>query len=206
MKNSSAISVACSSLVFFFYYIWLLVFMPVGMIAGKELSARLVPLGLLVPVFIGVLSLAGSIYAIRKLERVSERWYWAIPYAISLLILCISTFFDLAQGGRGLTFFYILPMPAAITSVGFFLSFPESVRRVTRYFAVLSGIISISVISSFFALVPDIFHPGQTEYFILITILSMIIAMPIIGICFIVTAFQIREENSLFLQKDKILP
>lgn len=176
--------------------------MPIGIFAGKDLIALLAGLGEIVPVLIGIVSLTGSIYAIRELRRSSKRWYFAVPCAISLAILCISTSLDLAWGGRKTEFFYILQVLAAITSTGFFLSFPEPDRRLTRYFAVLSGVISICVIGSIFTLVPDIFHPGRSELFIGILIISWLIAMPVVGACFIATAFRVREKVPPVLQQN----
>ena len=192
---------AVSSFIFFSYYIWVLVFMPIGIFGGKDLIVVIFGsrLEVILPVLIGILSLAGSVYAIKELKRISKRWYLAVPFAISLVIICISSSLDLAQGRRT-DLFYYLQVLAAITSTGFFLSFPESERRLTRYFAVLSGIISICVVGSFFTLVPDIFHPGLTEYYIFILIISQLIALPIVGVCFIVTAFRVREKVPPVLQ------
>lgn len=195
MRNKLALSVAISSFIFFSYYIGVLVFMPIGIFGGKDLIVVIMGsrLEVILPVLIVILSLTGSVYAIKELKKISKRWYLAVPYAISLLIICISSSFDLAHGRRT-DLFYYLEVLAAITSTGFFLSFPESERTLTRYFAVISGIISIGFIGSFFTLVPDIFHPYLTENYVFILIISMLIAMPIIGVCFIVTAFWVREK------------
>ena len=192
---------AVSSFIFFSYYIWVLVFMPIGIFGGKDLIVVIMGsrLEVILPVLIGILSLAGSVYAIKVLKKISDRWYLAVPYAISLLIICISSSLDLAQGGRT-DLFYYLQVLAAITSTGFFLSFPESERKMTRCYALISGIIGIGGIVSFFTLVPDIFHPGLTESYVIILIISQIIALPIVGVCFIVTAFWVREKVPPVLQ------
>lgn len=174
--------------------------MSVGIIAGNGPAPVYTELGMILPFFIGIASFGGSVCAVNELKKRSPRWYFAVPFVISLLIICIFSVFDLVTGGHSLDPFIAQEL-AAITSPGFFFGFPEPERMTTRLFSVVSGIISIGVIGSVLTLVPDLIHPGRSELFIGILIISMIIAMPIIGVCFIYTAFLAREKVPLGLQR-----
>jgi len=197
MKKISAIPVVCSSLIFFYIYLQVLISTPVIVFAGRDLTGYLVPeFSHIFPVFIGIVSFTGSLYSIRELRKNSEHWYFAVPFMISLAILCISNPLDLLRGGHNLEFFYISQVLAMITSVGFFLSFPEPERNLTRYCAVFSGVVSIYAIGSLFALAPVMLHGTSDALFVVLMIVSWLIAMPLVGACFIVTAFPVREEVS----------
>jgi hypothetical protein len=195
MKNIFSVSVFCSGLIFFFAYIKVVISSSIIALTGRDLTAYLVPVvSAIFPVFLGIVSLSCSLYAIRELRKNSERWYYAIPFAFSLGILCFSNPFDLARGGHNLDFFYISQVLATITSTGFFLSFPDTIRSLTRYFAALSGVVGVFGIISLFTLVPVLLNPhGSSDaLFVGLLIISWMILMPIVGSCFIVTAFRIR--------------
>ncbi|MFA5268061.1 MAG: hypothetical protein WC379_08810 [Methanoregula sp.] len=195
MKKISAIPVICSSLIFFYLYLQFLISTPVIIFAGRDLSGTLVPeITHIVPVFIGIVSFTGSLWSIRELRKNSERWYFAVPFVISLAILCISNPLDLLGGGHNLEFFYISQVLAVITSIGFFLSFPEPERKLTRYCAVFSGVVSMYAIGSLFALAPVMLHGSSDALFVVLMIISWVIAMPLVGACFIGTAFLVREK------------
>lgn len=197
MKKISPVPVICSSLIFFYLYLQVLISTPVIVFAGRDLTGYLVPELLhMVPVFFGIVSFTGSLYSIRELRKNSEQWYFAVPFVISLAILCISNPLDLLRGGHNLEFFYISQVLALITSTGFFLSFPEPERNLTRYCAVFSGVVSIYAIGSLFALAPVMLHGTSDALFVILMIISWLIAMPLVGVCFIITAFLVREKVS----------
>ena len=197
MKRIPAIPVICSSLIFFYLYLQFLISTPIIVFAGRDLSGYLVPeLSHIVPVFIGIVSFTGSLYSIRELRKNSERWYFAVPFVIALAILCISNPLDLMMGGHNLEFFYISQVLTMITSTGFFLSFPEPERNLTRYCAVFSGVVSIYGIGSLFALAPVMLHGSSDALFVLLLIISWVVALPLVGACFIVTAFLVRKNAS----------
>jgi hypothetical protein len=193
MRHTFGTSVFFSSFVFFTYYVWLLVFTTVGIIAGKTPAPVYDSLDMILPFLVGIVSLTGSVCAVKELKRSSSRWYFGVPFVISLVIICIFGFFDLATGVHSPDPFIAQEL-AAITSPGFFFAFPEPERMTTRLFSVVSGIISVGLIGSVLTLVPDLIHPGRSELFIGILIISMIIAMPMIGICFIMTAYLVRDK------------
>lgn len=197
MKKISAISVFCSSLIFFYMYLQALISTPIIVFAGSDLTGYLVPeFSHIFPVFIGIVSFTGSLYSIKELRKNSEQWYFAVPFVISLAILCISNPLDLLRGGHNLEFFYISQVLAMITSIGFFLSFPEPERNLTRYCAVFSGVVSIYAIGSLFALAPVMLHGTSHALFVVLMIISWLIAMPLTGVCFFITAFLVREKAS----------
>jgi hypothetical protein len=116
-------------------------------------------------------SFSGSLYSIKELRNNSEQWYFAAPFLISLAILCVSNPIDLLRGGHNLEFFYISQVLAMITSIGFFLSFLEPERNLTRYCAVFSGVVSIYVIGSLFALAPVMLHGTSDALFVVLIII-----------------------------------
>jgi hypothetical protein len=193
VRHAFGISVLLSSFIFFLYYLWILIFTSIGIIAGKSPAPAFTALPVIVPALIAIISLTGSVYAVKELKKRSPRWYFAVPFVISLVIICIFSFFDLVTGVHTLDPFIAQEL-AAITTPGFFFAFPESERRTTRLFSAFSGVISLGLIGSFLMLVPDLIHPGRSELFIGIVIISMIIAMPLIGICFVMTAFLVRDK------------
>jgi hypothetical protein len=204
MKHAFAISVFCSSLIFFFAYLMVIISTPIILFASRDLTAYLVPLlSGMFPVFLGIVSFTGTLYAIRELGKNSERWYLAVPFAISVGILCISNPIDLARGGHNLEFFYLSQVLATITSPGFFLSFPDLNRNLTRYFAAFSGVVGIFNIYHTSTLVPLLLSPhGSSDaLFVGLIALSWLFLMPAVGACFIATAFQVREKALPVLQQ-----
>lgn len=178
-------------------YLQALISTPIIVFAGSDLTGYLVPeFSHIFPVFIGIVSFTGSLYSIKELRKNSEQWYFAVPFVISLAILCISNPLDLLRGGHNLEFFYISQVLAMITSIGFFLSFPEPERNLTRYCAVFSGVVSIYAIGSLFALAPVMLHGTSDALFVVLMIISWLIAMPLTGVCFVITAFLVREKAS----------
>ncbi len=177
---------------------------PIILFASRDLTAYLVPLmSEIFPVFLGIVSFTGTLYAIRELRKNSEQWYLAVPFAISLGILCISNPLDLARGGHNLEFFYLSQVLATITSIGFFLSFPDVNRNLTRYFAAFSGVVGIYEIYHTSTLVPILLNPhGSSDaLFVGLIIISWLFLMPAIGACFIATAFQVRGTVLPVLQQ-----
>jgi hypothetical protein len=82
------------------------------------------------------------------------------------------------------------------------MAFPEPQRKSTRYFAILSGLISISAIFVIFQVVCGFLHPLQTSWNVvdLYSGLFMIIFLPLIGLCHIGAAIigcNSGEENNL---------
>lgn len=204
MKHAFAISVVCSSLIFFFAYLKVIISIPIFLFGSRDLIMYLVPvISAIFPVILGIVSFTGALYAIRELRKNSERWYLAVPFAISLGILCISNPLDLARGGHNLEFFYISQVLATITSIGFFLSFPDVNRNLTRYFAAFSGVVGIFEIYHTSTLVPILLNPhGSSDaLFVVLIIISWMFLMPAIGACFIATAFKVREKALPVLQQ-----
>ncbi len=199
MKRAFAISVVCSSLIFFFAYLMVIIPAPIFLFGSRDLIMYLVPVvSEILPVFLGIVSFTGSLYAIRELRKNSERWYLAVPFAISLGIVCISNPLDLARGGHNLEFFYLSQVLAIITSIGFFLSFPDVNRTLTRYFAAFSGVVGIFEIYHTSTLVPILLNPhGSSDaLFVGLIVISWLFLMPAIGACFIAIAFRVREKDS----------
>jgi hypothetical protein len=187
--------VVCSSLIFFYTYLQVLISTPVIVFSGRDVSGYLVPeFSHIFPVIIGIVSFTGSLYSIKELRKNSEQWYLAVPFVISLAILCLSNPLDLLRGGHNLEFFYISQVLVMITSIGFFLAFPEPERNLTRYCAVFSGVVSIYGIGSLFALAPVMLHGTSDALFVMLMIISWLIVMPLTGMCFVFSAFLAREK------------
>jgi hypothetical protein len=149
----------------------------------------------IVPTLIGIVSLSGSLLFIGEIRKVSKLWYFGIPHAIALIILCSTGPVVLIRGGNNLDFLSIALALLSITSVSVFLSFPDSRRKFTRLFALISGIISIYAIICIYYLIGGILSPLSTSWNVVggLTAIYWMILMSLIGMCYIATALWLRE-------------
>ena len=186
IKNKLSVSVAFASIIFFYFFIFV----------GKTLVNPEWRLSwVVVPTVIGIVSLIGLLLAVRELRHQSKRWYLGIPQAIVLIILCCT---GLIIFFRGVTSSDYLSVPLALLSlgsVGFFLSFPESRKKITYPFALVSGLISMYALFYLYNTIHGILFPMQTSWNIVALLdgLYSMYLLPIIGLCYLATAFRVRE-------------
>jgi hypothetical protein len=154
----------------------------------------------IVPTIVGIVSLIGTLVAIKEIRRGLKQWYFGIPHAFVLIVLCITgPIFLITEGGSHVDYLYIPFGLLSVTSIGFFLSFPDARRKVTKKFALLSGIISIYSIVSVYFVIRGLLSPLRTSWSV-ITALEMIywlILMPVIGLCYIATALTPGENQAI---------
>ncbi|MDD1718443.1 MAG: hypothetical protein LUQ25_00155 [Methanoregulaceae archaeon] len=143
----------------------------------------------------GIVSLSGNLFFIAQVRKVSNLWYLGIPHAFVLCILCGTGPFFFSEGGIILDFLWVSQALLSMTSVGVFLSFPDSLRKNTRPFALLSGIIGIYAVISIYFLLRGILSPPSTSWNVVILMMALywIFFLPIIGLCYIAAALWPRE-------------
>jgi uncharacterized membrane protein len=105
--------------------------------------------------------------------------------------VCISGFFNFIRGRQDLAFLTVSLAIISLTSTFFFISFPESQRKVTRLFAGISGIVSLFALYAVYTFIGGILSPVNTSWNAVtgLTALYWMILMPLIGLCYIATAF-----------------
>lgn len=188
MRFNLTLTLLCNSLIFFVSFIM------IGLLSLVNPDRNL--FWGIVPTVVGIVSLYGTFVAIREIRKESKQWYFGIPHAIVLIVLSITgPVFLVAEGGNHVDYLYISFGLLTVTSIGFFLSFPDAQRKVTKIFALLSGIISIYSIISVYFVIKGLLSPLSTSWGV-ITGLEMIywlVLMPIIGLCYVATAFLVRE-------------
>jgi len=174
------------SFIFFFFFI-------VQAIIAVTISSReLDTLFMILPTFVGMISFFGSLLWIREMKNESTEWYFGIPHVIALFILVISAPLDyFIRGGHNLTYFIIALEILSITSVGFFLSFSDSRKKITRWFTLVSGLIGIYAVYTIWYLVQQMLTYGRSEGAVsdILEFIYWLIFMPLIGLCYVVTAF-----------------
>jgi hypothetical protein len=148
-----------------------------------------------VPVALGIVSLVGTILTIAALRTLSQRWYLGIPQAILLGVLAgIGPIADIL-GIRITDFMSVALYLLSFCSVCFFLSFPGTVKKTTLPCALVAGLISLFALVGLNSSIGGILHPLQTSWNVvgLFDGLYMLFLMPVIGLCYVFTAYKIRE-------------
>lgn len=178
-SNKFSLSLFCSSLVFFIFLVVLVI------------PFRGPVVYLVVPAVTGIISLSGSLFALSEIRKESRIWYMGIPHSIAVGIVCISGFFNFIRGRQDLAFLTVSLAIISLTSTFFFISFPESQRKVTRLFAGISGIVSLFALYAVYTFIGGILSPVNTSWNAVtgLTALYWMILMPLIGLCYIATAF-----------------
>jgi len=181
-----------NSLIFFVFYIM------IGLLSLVNLDRNLY--WETVPTLVGIVSLIGTFFAIKEIRRGSKQWYFGIPHALVLIVLCITgPVFLIVEGRSHVDYLYIAFGLLSVTSIGFFFSFPDARRKVTQKFALLSGIISIYSIVSVYFVIKGLLSPLKTSWSV-ITALEMIywlILMPVVGLCYIAAALTPGENQAI---------
>ena len=190
MKYGKAIPQLCTSLVFFIAF-----FMMVSRKPDPVLDN-------LVLFIISGLSFCGIVLTIAGMKTVSDRWYLGVPHAaaIGIVFVIFSCRFFLSE--HNVDYLVLSLAFLSMTSTGFFMAFPESHRKFTRYFAVFSGMISTYAFFVISQVVCGLLHPLQTSWNVvdLYSGLFMIIFLPLLGLCHICAAIigcNSGEENNL---------
>lgn len=178
MKTGHVLPLLCTSLVCFLYLIILVFRFP-----GSALHTT-------VPLIIAAISFSGTIFTVLSMKPVSDRWYLGIPHVAAIGIVCIASAGMLFSWARNLEFLNLSLAFLALTSAGLFVAFPRPQRKMTRFFAIISGIIGIYSLYLIYSITVSILNPLQTSWSV-IDVLSAIYAMfllPVIGICYITAA------------------
>jgi hypothetical protein len=161
MRNRLIISLLCNSLIFFF----ILIIMFAG---NLDLSQFIVP----IIVIAGVISLTGSILALNEIREISPVWYLGIPNTVALILVCCAFLAELLTHSRHeITVPFVI---LAVTTMLFFLSFPDNLRKITRYYAIGSGLAAVY------------------SFFIFLLYSSFI--MPLLGFFYIFTAVEVVQR------------
>lgn len=148
------------------------------------------------PTLIGIISLSGSLLFVVEIRKISKQWYFGIPHVIALGILCITGPIALILGENNLDFLSISLAILSVTSVSFFLAPPDSWRKFTRVSVLISGIIAIYAIIYMYYLIRGILSPLSTSWNVIggFTALYWMILMPLIGLCYVATAYRLWEQ------------
>lgn len=143
-----------------------------------------------------IISLFGSVIFLLEARKVLPRWYLAVPFCISLLLLVIISFWEVS-GKEFLSGYRYLVTPLVITilallspfSLLVFLSLHRHPYSMKAYLAVLSIASIISIFSLFFAVWElssrHSYEASFSDSLIAIYLLYWLIVMPIIGLSFL---------------------
>ena len=183
--NKIKISLICISAIFFF--MWVVIPMDYPSYSGTASTVA-------VAQFLSVISLFGSILFLSEMKNKSNRWYLGVPLCIVILIAAITMFFDFYR-----YHYFLLNTSLTILapcSVLFFLSVPADRRKMITIPALISSIISIYALFSYYYLLRGMLSPLQTSWNVvdLMSMLYWVIGMPIIGICFVVIAIIYKKD------------
>jgi len=183
MKNRHVLPLVGTSLVCFLFPI-ILVFRSPG-----------TALHTIVPLIIAGISFCGSVLAVIRLKAVSNHGYWGIFHVAAIGIVCIAAMGMLISWARNMEILNMSLSLLSLTSTGFFIAFPEPQRKITRYFALVSGTISIYALFLIWQLASAFLHPLQTSWSVIdvYSAIYTIILLPLIGLCHIGAAL---TENS----------
>jgi len=145
--------------------------------------------------FLSVISLFGSILFLSELKNKSNRWYLGVPLCIAILIAVIAMFFDFYDMGGHFLLNTSLTMLAP-GSVLFFLSVPADRRKMMTIPVLISSIVSIYALFSYYYLLRGMLSPLQTSWNVVdgMSMLYWVIGMPIIGICFVVISIIYKND------------
>ena len=181
--NKIKISLICISAIFFF--MWVVLSMDYPSYSGTALTV-------VAAQFLSVISLFGSILFLLEMKNRSNRWYLGVPLCIAILIAVITMFFFYM-------YHFLLSTSLAILapcSVLFFFSVPADRRKMMTIPVLISRIISIYALFSYYYLLMGTLSPLQTSWNVVdgMSVLYWVIGMPIIGICFMVIAIIYKED------------
>lgn len=175
MKNKQVLLLAGTSLICFLFLV-ILVFRAPG-----------AALYTIVPLIVAGISFCGSVLAVIRLKAVSDQWYRGIFHVAAIGIVCIAAIGMLTSWARNLEFLNLSLALLSLTSTGFFLAFPEPQRKITRYFALISGVISMYALFLIWQIAAAFLHPLQTSWSIIVVYSAIytMILLPVIGLCHI---------------------
>jgi hypothetical protein len=178
------------SLVFFFLFIGL----AMASVVPTKGSDFLM---LVLPSVLAIISFSGSVFCIREIKKESKLWYFGLPHCIALFILIFSNPLDIIRGKHNLDFFILVMGILSITSVSFFLSFSGSYKKITRWFALLSGVIGIYAVFLIYYIIQDALTPFRWDsILVFLEGLYLLVLMPIIGLCYIATALIPSDDRN----------
>lgn len=181
MKNRLSVWIGCASVVFF----------------SIILNPRWKLSWVVNPTVIGIVSLIGLLLAIRELRHRSKRWYLGIPQAIVLIIVCSigPIGFIVTRRVQAMEFLSISLYLLSFGSACFFLSFPDTMKKITLPCALIAGLISLFALFGLNSSIGGILHPLQTSWNVvgLFEGLYMLFLMPVIGLCYLFIAYRVRE-------------
>lgn len=179
MKNRNIIPLLCISLVFFLAF-----FIAISRMPDPVLDS-------LVPLVIAGLSFCGAVLFVTSIKPVSERWHLGIPHVAAIGIVCIAIIGRLFSLPHNTDYLTLSLAFLPLTSIGFFMAFPEPRQKFTRFFALFSGLISSYAVYLIFLIGCGLLHPLQTSWSVIDTYSGffMIIFLPLIGLCHIVVAY-----------------
>gem|GEM_PF-671863 len=195
------IALALMSAIFMFYWAGVLISyipwsIPVTILSFGDLTELL-----------SIISFLGSVLFLVEARKVLPRWYLAVPLSISLFILVIASFwmnfFSLLSDHMGTVDALLITLMTLLSpfSALVFLSMDGHPDSMNVYFAVSCVTSMLSMVLLFFALrgLSHALSEGWPTFNTVAvpTLLNWCILMPIIGICFLLSAITYRNHGKV---------
>ncbi|MDI6877621.1 MAG: hypothetical protein QMC96_12730 [Methanomicrobiales archaeon] len=149
-----------------------------------------------IPFVIGFIALMGSFYVVKEVRTESDRWYLGVPLVIVLLAFTASPILDTLLSSvtdlQSVSTFWTALLLLAPASVAAFLSFPAHQRKKTTIFSMVSA--GVSVYAAYLLILLLQSAAVHTSFVLFNGLLPyyLLVGMPLLGICYIVTAWITR--------------
>ncbi len=196
------IALALMSAIFMFYWAAVLIISCILW----SISVTILSFGDLTEL-LSIISFLGSVLFLVEARKVLPRWYLAVPLSISLFILVIASFwmnfFSLLSDHMGIADALVITLMTLLSpfSALVFLSMDRHPDSMNVYFAVSCVTSMLSMILLFFALrgLSHALSEGWPTFNTVAvpTLLNWCILMPIIGICFLLSAITYRNPGKV---------
>ncbi len=203
MKKNLTLPLLCSSLVFFYPYgitiaiLLVLLMEQMTIIPHTEIENYIGMVFGIITALFGIVSLAGTLLVLRELHGRSKFWFRGIPHVIVLIAFCfagpafsMSMFFIFHP-------IFILTALLSLTSIGFFLSYLNPKEGPVQLFIIsLSVAVGLFAIVTVFFMISAVMNPFGYHYSTLAGLFGGTYStylMPIIGLCFIASAFLVQK-------------
>jgi hypothetical protein len=186
MKNKLTLPLLGTSIIFFFVF-WM---MLIGILKVSVFY-------LVIIVLAGLISFLGSFYSTYLFKKVSPLWYLGIPNIGALAFVCFVFLTELPTNPQHYPLFGISLAILSISSMFFFISFPEDYRRITKFCAILSGGIAIYALYAIFLIIQSYYYPDLASWNSIESFLENYIffLMPLIGVMYAVTAAWVYQKQ-----------
>lgn len=151
----------------------------------------------LVPFIITGLSFCGAALFVISMKPVSERWYLGIFHVAMIGIVCViilCRFFSLAHN---IDYLIVSLAFLPLTSIGFFMIFPEPGREGIRLFILVSGVIGLYAVFLVSWIILGLIYPQQTSWSVIdgLSAIYLLLLLPFVGICHISAALKERSSS-----------